>query len=532
MAAQQILFDVAARHKTLRGVELLARPVKLTLGPRGRHVVIDQAFGPPSVTKDGADVAKEIELPDPFENMGAQMVKEVAARTARDAGDGTTTATVLAEAIFKEGLRHVAAGCNPIHLKRGIDKAVTAALAALAKQSRPVDGRNTILRVATVSANGDASIGTLIADAMDRVGKDGVISVEEGKAMESSLTVVDGMQVDQGYLSGYFATVPETMEAVLADAYVLIHEKKIVSLNDLLPLLQAVAKTGKPLLIVAEAIAREALSTLVMNQLRNTLRVCAVKAPGFGEQRAAQMVDLGLVCGCRPFAVEWGERLDELSLDALGRARLVTVGRTRTLVLGGGGSASAVGQRAKQLRHQIEDTTSDDDRATLQQRLARLVGGVAVISVGASTEFEMKEKKARVDDALHATRAAVSEGVVAGGGVALVRCRAAVDALVLSGDEAMGARIVHHALAAPLGVICANAGGEPGVILHHVASRRGGFGYNVVTERYEDLFAAGIIDPTKVTRVALQNAASIAGLLLTTDCMLAEIPAAGPVAVS
>ena len=458
------------------------------------------------------------------------MVREVAAKTARDAGDGTTTATVLAEAIYREGLRQVTAGCNPIQLKRGIDQAVTVAVAALARQSRPVHGREDILRVATVSANGDGAIGVLIADAMEQVGKDGVISVAEAKTMDTSLAVVEGMQLDQGYLSGYFATHPETMEAVLTDAYVLIYEKKITSLNDLLPLLQAVAGSGRPLLIVAADIAGEALSTLVVNQLRNTLRVCAVKAPGLGEQRAALMADLGAACGCRPIVVELGERLEAVALESLGRAKQVTVGRATTLVLGGAGTEAAIGERARRIRRQIADTDSDPEREKLQQRLARLVGGVALISVGAATEFELKETKARVDDALHATRAAVAEGIVAGGGVALLRCRAAVDSLMLAGDEAMGARIVSHALGAPLRVLCENAGVEPGVVLHRVAGGRDGFGYNVVTGVFEDMFTAGVIDPAKVTRVALQNAASIAGLLLTTDCMMAEIPAAGPVA--
>lgn len=530
MPAKQLLFDESARHKLLRGIQLLSRAVAVTLGPRGRHVVISQGRGGMIMTKDGVTVAQEIELPDPFENMGVQMVKEVAAKTSRDAGDGTTTATVLAEAIFREGLRSVTAGASPIHLKRGIDKAVTAGVTELARLSRPVRDREEIRQVATISANGDAAIGDLIAEAMDRVGKDGTITVEEAQSMDTSLAVVEGMQFDSGYLSPYLVTAPETMEAVLEDVLVLIHEQKISQLQDLLPLLQTVATAGHPLLIIAADLSGEALTTLVVNKLRGTLRVCAVKAPGYGDQRAAQLEDLAILCGGRCFTADLGERLENIRLDSLGRAKHVTITRDSSLIIQGAGQTDAIQARIRLIRRQIEETTSDHDREALQERLAKLAGGIAVVRVGASTELEMKEKKARVEDALHATRAAVAEGVVAGGGVALLRCRGVVDALKLEGDEAVGAQIVRRALAAPLRALCQNAGVEPGVIIHRVAAGKSDFGYNVVTAEFEDLVKSGVIDPTKVTRAALQNAASIAGLLLTTECMLAEIPATGAVA--
>jgi chaperonin GroEL len=524
MAAKQLLFDESARQKILRGVELLSRAVKVTLGPKGRNVVIDKKFGSPTVTKDGVTVAKEVELPDPYENMGAQMVKEVASKTSDAAGDGTTTATVLAESIYKEGLKNVTAGSNPIFLKRGIDKAVEAAVTELARISKKVNDREEIRQVATVSANWDDTIGNIIADAMDKVGKDGTITVEENKSIETTLDVVEGMQFDKGYLSPYFATNAEAMEAVLEDGYVLIHEKKISSLQDLLPLLQTVAKSGKPLLVIAEEVEGEALAALVVNKIRGTLNVCAVKAPGFGDRRKAMLEDIAILTGGKCITEDLGIKLENIQVADLGRAKRIVVDKENTTIIEGSGKSSDIQARVKQIRRQIDETTSDYDREKLQERLAKLAGGVAVINVGASTEVEMKEKKARVEDALHATRAAVEEGIVAGGGVALLRCGKAIDGVKLEGDEAIGAQIVRRAIESPIRMLCANAGVEGAVVVGQVASNKGNYGYNVATGEYEDLVKAGVVDPTKVTRTALQNAASIAGLLLTTECMITEIP--------
>ncbi len=524
MAAKQLLFDEAARQKVLRGVELLSKAVKVTLGPKGRNVVIDKKFGSPTVTKDGVTVAKEVELPDPYENMGAQMVKEVASKTSDAAGDGTTTATVLAEAIYKEGLKNVTAGSNPVYLKRGIDKAVEAAVAELAKASKKVSDREEIRQVATVSANWDATIGNIIAEAMDKVGKDGTITVEEAKSIETTLDVVEGMQFDKGYLSPYFTTNAESMEAILEDAYVLIHEKKISSLQDLLPLLQTVAKSGKPLLIIAEEVEGEALAALVVNKIRGTLNVCAVKAPGFGDRRKAMLEDIAVLTGGRCFTEDLGIKLENVTVNDLGRAKRIVVDKENTTIVEGAGKSSDIQGRVKQIRRQIDETTSDYDREKLQERLAKLAGGVAVINVGAATEAEMKEKKARVEDALHATRAAVEEGIVSGGGVALLRTAKVIDSLKLEGDEKIGSQIVRRAIEHPLKQLCANAGVDGGVVVKEVLSSNGSVGYNVATDKFEDLVKAGVVDPTKVTRTALQNAASIAGLLLTTECMITEIP--------
>ncbi len=524
MAAKQLLFEEAARQKVLRGVELLSRAVKVTLGPKGRNVVIDKKFGSPTVTKDGVTVAKEVELPDPYENMGAQMVKEVASKTSDAAGDGTTTATVLAEAIYKEGLKNVTAGSNPVYLKRGIDKAVEAAIAELARSSKKVSDREEIRQVATVSANWDTEIGNIIADAMDKVGKDGTITVEEAKSIQTTLEVVEGMQFDKGYLSPYFTTNAESLEAVLEDAYVLIHEKKISSLQDLLPLLQVVAKSGKPLLIIAEEVEGEALAALVVNKIRGTLNVVAVKAPGFGDRRKAILEDIAILTGGRCLTEDLGIKLENVQLSDLGRAKRIVVDKENTTIVEGSGKSSDIQGRVKQIRRQIEETTSDYDREKLQERLAKLAGGVAVINVGAATEAEMKEKKARVEDALHATRAAVEEGIVVGGGVALLRTGKAIDALKLEGDEKIGSQIVRRAIEHPLKQLCANAGVDGGVVVREVLNSNGSQGYNVATDKFEDLLKAGVVDPTKVTRTALQNAASIAGLLLTTECMITEIP--------
>jgi chaperonin GroEL len=524
MAAKQLLFDEAARQKVLRGVELLSKAVKVTLGPKGRNVVIDKKFGSPTVTKDGVTVAKEVELPDPYENMGAQMVKEVASKTSDAAGDGTTTATVLAESIYKEGLKNVTAGSNPIFLKRGIDKAVEAAVAELAKISKKVNDREEIRQVATVSANWDETIGNIIADAMDKVGKDGTITVEEAKSIETTLDVVEGMQFDKGYLSPYFATNAEAQEAVLEDAYVLIHEKKIANLQEFLPLLQIVAKSGKPLLVIAEEVEGEALAALVVNKIRGTINVCAVKAPGFGDRRKAMLEDIAILTGGRCITEDLGIKLENLQISDLGKAKRIVVDKENTTIVEGGGKGSDIQGRVKQIRRQIDETTSDYDREKLQERLAKLAGGVAVINVGAATEAEMKEKKARVEDALHATRAAVEEGIVAGGGVALLRTAKAIDNLKLEGDEAIGATIVRRAIESPIRMLCANAGVEGAVVVGQVATGKGNYGYNVATGEYEDLVKAGVVDPTKVTRTALQNSASIAGLLLTTECMITELP--------
>ncbi len=524
MAAKQLLFEEGARQKVLRGVEILSRAVKVTLGPKGRNVVIDKKFGSPTVTKDGVTVAKEVELPDPYENMGAQMVKEVASKTSDAAGDGTTTATVLAEGIYREGLKNVTAGSNPVYLKRGIDKAVEAAVNELARISKKVNDREEIRQVATVSANWDETIGNIIADAMDKVGKDGTITVEEAKSIETTLDVVEGMQFDKGYLSPYFATNAEAMEAILEDAYVLINEKKISSLQDLLPLLQTVAKSGKPLLVIAEEVEGEALAALVVNKIRGTLNVCAVKAPGFGDRRKAMLEDIAILTGGRCLTGDFGIKLENVQISDLGRAKRIVVDKENTTIVEGGGKSSDIQGRVKQIRRQIEETTSDYDREKLQERLAKLAGGVAVINVGAATETEMKEKKARVEDALHATRAAVEEGIVAGGGVALLRCAKAIEAVKLEGDEAIGAQIVRRAIEHPLKQLCANAGVDGGVVVKEVLGGKGNFGYNVATDKYEDMVKAGVVDPTKVTRTALQNASSVAGLLLTTECMITEIP--------
>jgi len=524
MAAKQLLFDEAARQKILRGVEILARAVKVTLGPKGRNVVIDKKFGSPTVTKDGVTVAKEVELPDPYENMGAQMVKEVASKTSDAAGDGTTTATVLAEAIYREGLKNVTAGSNPIYLKRGIDKAVEAAVAELHKISKKVSDREEIRQVATVSANWDETIGNIIADAMDKVGKDGTITVEEAKSIETTLDVVEGMQFDKGYLSPYFATNAEAQEAVLEDAYVLIHEKKIANLQEFLPLLQTVAKSGKPLLVIAEEVEGEALAALVVNKIRGTINVCAVKAPGFGDRRKAMLEDIAVLTGGKCITEDLGLKLENLTAADLGRAKRIVVDKENTTIVEGGGKSSDIQGRVKQIRRQIDETTSDYDREKLQERLAKLAGGVAVINVGASTEVEMKEKKARVEDALHATRAAVEEGIVAGGGVALLRTVKVIDSLKLEGDEAIGAQIVRRAVEHPIRMLCANAGVEGAVVVGNILAGKGNYGYNVASGEYEDLVKAGVVDPTKVTRTALQNSSSIAGLLLTTECMITDLP--------
>jgi len=524
MAAKQFLFDEAARAKVLKGVELLSRAVKVTLGPKGRNVIIDKKFGSPTVTKDGVTVAKEVELPDPYENMGAQMVKEVASKTSDNAGDGTTTATVLAEAIYREGLKNVAAGCNPIFLKRGIDKAVEAAIAELGKISKKVNNRDEIRQVAAVSANWDYEIADKIADAMDKVGKDGTITVEEAKSIETTLDVVEGMQFDKGYLSPYFVTSAESMEAVLEDAYVLIHEKKISALNDLLPLLQTAAKSGKPLLIIAEEVEGEALAALVVNKIRGTLNVCAVKAPGFGDRRKAILEDIAILTGGKCITEDLGIKLENVTVADLGRAKRIVVDKENTTIVEGAGKSSDIQARVKQIRRQIDETTSDYDREKLQERLAKLAGGVAVVHVGAATEAEMKEKKARVEDALHATRAAVEEGIVAGGGVALLRTAEAIESVVLEGDEKIGASIVRRSIEAPLKQLCANAGVDGGVVVAKVLEGKTNAGYNVATGAFEDLVKAGVVDPTKVTRTALQNASSIAGLLLTTECMITELP--------
>ena len=528
--AKQIIFDETARKKILSGVTILAKAVKATLGPKGRNVVIDKKYGAPLITKDGVSVAKEIELEDAFENMGAQMVKEVANKTSDNAGDGTTTATVLAEAIYREGLRNVAAGSNPIFVKRGIDKAVEAAVKELAKNSKPVKDSEEIRQVATVSANWDREIGDIIAEAMNKVGKDGTITVEEAKTIETSLDVVEGMQFDKGSLSPYFVTNTDNMECVLEDAYILIHEKKISNLNELLPILQAVAKTGKPLMVIAEDVEGEALAALVVNKLRGMLNVCAVKAPGFGDRRKAMLEDIAILTNGRCITEDLGIKLENIQLADLGKAKRITVGKENTTIVEGAGKSADIQARVKQLRKAIEETTSDYDREKLQERLAKLAGGVAVINIGAATEPEMKEKKARVDDALHATRAAVEEGISAGGGVALLRTASAIDKLELEGDEEIGAQIVRRAIESPLRQLCANAGEEGALVVKEVLKSKGNMGYNVATGKFEDLFKAGVVDPTKVTRSALQNAASVASLLLTTECMIADKPEEKPAA--
>ncbi len=526
--AKQIIFDEAARKKILSGVTILAKAVKATLGPKGRNVIIDKKYGAPLITKDGVSVAKEIDLEDAFENMGAQMVKEVASKTSDNAGDGTTTATVLGEAIYREGLRNVTSGCNPIFLKRGIDKAVEAAVKELAKNSKPVKDSAEIRQVATVSANWDTEIGNIIAEAMDKVGKDGTITVEEAKSIDTTLDVVEGMQFDKGYLSPYFVTNAETMECVLENAYILVHEKKISNLTELLPILQAVAKTGKPLMIIAEDIEGEALAALVVNKLRGMLNVCAVKAPGFGDRRKAMLEDIAILTSARCITEDLGLKLENLQVADLGKAKRITVSKENTTIVEGAGKSADIQGRVKQLRKAIEETSSDYDREKLQERLAKLSGGVAVINIGAATEPEMKEKKARVDDALHATRAAVEEGISAGGSVALLRTAKAIDALQLEGDEAVGVQIVRRAIEAPLRQLCENAGEEGALVVKEVLKGKGGWGYNVATGKFEDLIKAGVVDPTKVTRSALQNAASVAGLLLTTECMITDKPEEKP----
>ena len=529
MAAKQLQFDEAARQALLRGVEKLARAVKATLGPAGRNVILDKKFGSPTITKDGVSVAKEIELDDPYENMGAQLIREVSSKTSDIAGDGTTTATVLAEAIYKEGLRNVTAGANPISLQRGIMKATEAIVAQLHEISKEVSDTKEIAQVATVSANWDEEIGGIIAEAMDKVGKDGTITVEEAKGIDTTLEVVEGMQFDKGYLSPYFVTDAETMECSLENAYLLINEKKISSLKDMLPLLEKIAKTGRPLLIIAEDVEGEALATLVVNKLRGTLNIAAVKAPGFGDRRKAMLEDLAILTGGKVITEDLGIKLENVELDDLGEAKRVTITKEATTLVEGGGTSEGISGRVNQIRKQIEDTSSDYDREKLQERLAKLAGGVAVISVGAATETEMKEKKARVEDALHATRAAVEEGIVAGGGTALIRALAgAVTAKYLdkasSEDEKTGMGIVAKAVESPLRQLAANAGLEGALIVEKVANEKGNIGYNVATGEYVDLIKAGVVDPTKVTRSALQNAASIAGLLLTTEALITEIP--------
>ena len=522
--AKQLQFDEAARQALLRGVEKLARAVKATLGPAGRNVILDKKFGSPTITKDGVSVAKEIELECPYENMGAQLIREVSSRTSDIAGDGTTTATVLAEAIYKEGLRNVTAGANPISLQRGIMKATEAIVAQLKVLSKPVSDAKEIAQVASISANSDPEIGGIIAEAMDKVGKDGTITVEEAKGIETTLEVVEGMQFDKGYLSPYFVTNPESMEAFLENAYILINEKKISSLKDMLPLLEKVAKTGRPLLIIAEDVEGEALATLVVNKLRGILNIAAVKAPGFGDRRKAMLEDLAILTGGRVITEDLGIKLEGVELSDLGEAKRITITKENTTIVEGGGTSEGITGRVNQIRRQIEDTTSDYDREKLQERLAKLAGGVAVINVGAATETEMKEKKARVEDALHATRAAVEEGIVAGGGTALIRAQAAIGDLGLTGDEKTGAGIVSRAVEAPLRQLVANAGREAALIVEHVKNGKGGEGYNVATDKFEDLIASGVVDPTKVTRTALQNAASISGLLLTTECLITDLP--------
>ncbi|HSP43332.1 MAG TPA: chaperonin GroEL [Luteolibacter sp.] len=522
--AKQLQFDESARQSLLRGVEKLARAVKATLGPAGRNVILDKKFGSPTITKDGVSVAKEIELEDPFENMGAQLIREVSSKTSDIAGDGTTTATVLAEAIYKEGLRNVAAGANAISLQRGILKATEAVVGELKKLSKTVSDAKEIAQVASISANSDPEIGDIIAEAMDKVGKDGTITVEEAKGIETTLEVVEGMQFDKGYLSPYFVTNAESMEAQLDDPYILIHEKKISSLKDMLPLLEKVAKSGKPLLIIAEDVEGEALATLVVNKLRGILNVAAVKAPGFGDRRKAMLEDIAVLTGGRVITEDLGIKLENVEINDLGTAKRVTIAKENTVIVEGGGTSEAITGRVNLIRKQIEETTSDYDREKLQERLAKLAGGVAVINVGAATETEMKEKKARVEDALHATRAAVEEGIVAGGGTALIRAQANIGDLGLSGDEATGAAIVARAVESPLRQLIANAGRESALIVEHVKKGKGAEGYNVATDKYEDLIKSGVVDPTKVTRTALQNAASISGLLLTTECLVTDIP--------
>ncbi|MDD3696041.1 MAG: chaperonin GroEL [Lentisphaeria bacterium] len=524
MAAKQIKYDNVGRQAILNGVSSLSKAVKVTLGPKGRNVIIDKKFGSPTITKDGVTVAKEIELENPFENMGAQAVKEVASKTNDNAGDGTTTATLLAEAIYREGLKNVTAGANPIALKRGIDKAVEAMVKRLEELSVQVDSRDQIAQVASISANSEEGIGEILAEAMDKVGKDGTITVEEAKTIETTMEVVEGMQFDKGYLSPYFVTDSEAMECVLEDAMVLIHEKKISNLQDMLPLLQAVAKQGKPLLIIAEDVEGEALATLVVNKLRGTLNVCAVKAPGFGDRRKAMLEDIAILTGGKCITEDLGIKLESVKVEDLGKAKRFVIDKENTTIVEGAGETSDIAARVNQIRRQIEETTSDYDREKLQERLAKLAGGVAVIQVGAATEAEMKEKKARVEDALHATRAAVEEGIVAGGGIALIRAAEALDELELCGDEATGVEIIRRAIEEPLRQIVNNAGIEGSIVVMKVKEGKGNFGYDAQNNEYVDMLQAGIIDPAKVSRCALQYAASGASMLLTTECMICDAP--------
>jgi len=524
MSAKDIIFDTKARDAILRGVNTLADAVKVTLGPKGRNVVIEKSFGSPTITKDGVTVAKEIELENKFENMGAQMVKEVASKTSDIAGDGTTTATVLAQAIFREGAKLVAAGHNPMEIKRGIDKAVTVIVAELKKMAKPTNGKKDIAQVGTISANGDSTIGNIIADAMDKVGKEGVITVEEAKGLETTLDVVEGMQFDRGYLSPYFVTNPDRMEVELADPFILIYEKKVSSMKDLLPVLEQVARSGKPLLIVAEEVEGEALATLVVNKIRGVLNVCAVKAPGFGDRRKAMLEDIAVLTGGKLIAEDLGLKLESITLADLGRAKRIKVDKDNTTIIDGVGAEKDIQARVKQLRAQVEETSSDYDKEKLQERLAKLVGGVAVINVGAATETEMKEKKARVEDALNATRAAVEEGIVPGGGVAYIRALKALDGIQVNSEEKFGVDIIRRSVEEPLRQIVGNGGLEGSVIVNKVKEGTGAFGFNAGTGVFEDLIAAGVIAPAKVSRCALQNAASVSSLMLTTEAMIAEKP--------
>jgi chaperonin GroEL len=524
MSAKEIKYDSKAREAMRVGVDTLADAVKVTLGPKGRNVILDKSFGSPAITKDGVTVAKEIELEDKFENMGAQMVKEVASKTSDVAGDGTTTATLLAQAIYREGSKLVAAGSNPMAIKRGIEKGVEAVVKELKKISKPTKDHKEIAQVGTISANNDSTIGNIIAEAMEKVGKEGVITVEEAKSMETTLEVVEGMQFDRGYISPYFVTDPEKMEAVLSDPYILINEKKISNMKDLLPVLEQIAKMGRPLLIIAEEVEGEALATLVVNKLRGTLSCAAVKAPGFGDRRKAMLEDIAVLTGGQMISEDLGIKLENVSLKDMGTAKRITIDKDNTTIVDGGGEKSALEGRVKQIRAQIDETTSDYDREKLQERLAKLIGGVAVINVGAATETEMKEKKARVEDALNATRAAVEEGIVPGGGIALLRCLSALEGIKSEGEEALGVNIIRRALEEPVRQIANNAGFEGSVVVEKVKGEKGGFGFNAETGVYEDLMKAGVIDPTKVTRFALQNAASVASLLLTTEAMVAEKP--------
>jgi chaperonin GroEL len=521
--AKQIIYGEQSRQAILRGVNQLADAVKVTLGPKGRNVVLDKKFGSPTITKDGVTVAKEIDLKDPLENMGAQMVREVASKTSDTAGDGTTTATVLAQAIYREGARNVVAGANPMELKRGIEKAVEAMTAEIKKMAKPVKG-NMIAQVGTISANADSTIGNIIAEAMEKVGKDGVITVEEARTLETTLDVVEGMQFDRGYLSPYFVTDPERMEVVLENPVILIHEKKISSMKDLLPVLEQVARLGRPLLIIAEDIEGEALATLVVNKLRGTLQVAAVKAPGFGDRRKAMLEDIAILTGGNAITEDLGVKLENIKLEDLGKAKKVTIDKDNTTIVEGAGVADKISGRVKQIRVQVDETTSDYDREKLQERLAKLVGGVAVIKVGAATETEMKEKKARVEDAMHATKAAVEEGIVPGGGVALIRASKALDALKLEGDQKIGVALIKRAIEEPARWIATNAGLEGSIIVNQIKDGKGDEGFNAATETFEDLVKAGVIDPAKVVRNALQNASSIASLLLTTEALICDIP--------